>query len=81
MEASSEAKFFVGGNWKCNGTKDSVAKLCADLNAGKVPGDIDVVCAPPFVYLPQVCAADGEGKELAVGIVLAPTTYYHDLGG
>lgn len=25
-------KFFVGGNWKCNGTRDSIKKLVEDLN-------------------------------------------------
>lgn len=31
---ASNAKFFVGGNWKCNGTHASVEKLVAELNAG-----------------------------------------------
>ena len=30
--------FFVGGNWKCNGTKEDVAQLVKDLNAGR-PAD------------------------------------------
>ncbi|XP_010941282.1 triosephosphate isomerase, chloroplastic [Elaeis guineensis] len=47
-------KFFVGGNWKCNGTKDSISKLVADLNGGKMESDVDVVVAPPFVYIDQV---------------------------
>eukprot|EP01025_Chloroclados_australasicus_P034712 TRINITY_DN35466_c0_g1_i2.p2 TRINITY_DN35466_c0_g1~~TRINITY_DN35466_c0_g1_i2.p2 ORF type:complete len:293 (-),score=33.61 TRINITY_DN35466_c0_g1_i2:323-1201(-) len=46
--------FFVGGNWKCNGSKASVGKLVADLNAGTVPSDVEIVCAPPFLYLEQV---------------------------
>lgn len=50
----SSPKFFVGGNWKCNGSKKSIALLVDDLNSGKVPPDVDVVCAPPFVYLDQV---------------------------
>jgi len=54
VRALSTAKFFVGGNWKCNGTKASVKQLVADLNAGTVPSNVDVVCAPPFVYLSQV---------------------------
>ncbi|KAI8464706.1 MAG: Triosephosphate isomerase [Monoraphidium minutum] len=53
---ASSAKFFVGGNWKCNGTHASVEKLVADLNAGDVPSDIDVVVAPPFIYLDYVRA-------------------------
>ncbi|WOK92882.1 triosephosphate isomerase, chloroplastic-like [Canna indica] len=47
-------KFFVGGNWKCNGTKDSISKLVADLNDAKLENDVDVVVAPPFVYIDQV---------------------------
>lgn len=55
LQASS-AKFFVGGNWKCNGTHASVEKLVADLNAGAVPSDIDIVVAPPFIYIDYVRA-------------------------
>ncbi|QHO46430.1 hypothetical protein HN51_015956 [Arachis hypogaea] len=47
-------KFFVGGNWKCNGTKDSISKLVSDLNSAKLEADVDVVVAPPFVYIDQV---------------------------
>lgn len=53
---NQQAKFFVGGNWKCNGTHASVENLVADLNSGKVPGDIDVVIAPPFIFLDWVRA-------------------------
>lgn len=47
-------KFFVGGNWKCNGTKDSIAKLVTELNNAKLEDDVDIVVAPPFVYIEQV---------------------------
>ncbi|KAG6533875.1 triosephosphate isomerase, chloroplastic-like [Zingiber officinale] len=47
-------KFFVGGNWKCNGTMDSVTKLVADLNDAKLENDVDVVVAPPYIYLDKV---------------------------
>ncbi|KAL6210068.1 hypothetical protein ACLB2K_021006 [Fragaria x ananassa] len=47
-------KFFVGGNWKCNGTKDLISKLVSDLNSAKLEPDVDVVVAPPFLYLDQV---------------------------
>ncbi|KAJ6409881.1 hypothetical protein OIU84_009380 [Salix udensis] len=46
--------FFVGGNWKCNGTKESITKLVSDLNSAKLESDVDVVVAPPFVYIDQV---------------------------
>ncbi|KAG0566646.1 hypothetical protein KC19_7G079100 [Ceratodon purpureus] len=30
-------KFFVGGNWKCNGTRDSIKKLVEELNKSVTP--------------------------------------------
>ncbi|KAK4562413.1 hypothetical protein RGQ29_005051 [Quercus rubra] len=51
---AGSGKFFVGGNWKCNGTKDSITKLISDLNSAKLETDVDVVVAPPFVYIDQV---------------------------
>jgi len=50
---ASKARFFVGGNWKCNGKRESLASLIRELNAGSIPADVEVVCAPPFVYLDQ----------------------------
>jgi triosephosphate isomerase len=46
--------FFVGGNWKCNGTKESITKLVSDLNTAQLETDVDVVVAPPFIYVDQV---------------------------
>ena len=51
---AGSGKFFVGGNWKCNGTKESISKLVSDLNNAKLEDDVDVVVAPPFVYIDQV---------------------------
>ncbi|XP_009590743.1 triosephosphate isomerase, chloroplastic-like [Nicotiana tomentosiformis] len=51
---AGSGKFFVGGNWKCNGTKDSISKLISDLNSAKLESDVDVVVAPPFLYIDQV---------------------------
>ncbi|OMO96833.1 Triosephosphate isomerase [Corchorus olitorius] len=49
-------KFFVGGNWKCNGTTEEVKKIVSTLNAGQVPSQdvVEVVVSPPFVFLPYV---------------------------
>jgi len=48
----------VGGNWKANGTPESVKSLIQDLNSGKLEidasNDMEVVVAPPFVYLSEV---------------------------
>ncbi|KAL4519139.1 hypothetical protein Ndes2526A_g00242 [Nannochloris sp. 'desiccata'] len=48
------ADFSLGGNWKCNGTADSVAELVKDLNAGSIPSHVDVVVAPTFIHLDYV---------------------------
>ncbi|KAJ9175723.1 hypothetical protein P3X46_014251 [Hevea brasiliensis] len=49
-------KFFVGGNWKCNGTTEEVKKIVSTLNEGQVPSPdvVEVVISPPFIYLPLV---------------------------
>ncbi|XP_041999247.1 triosephosphate isomerase, chloroplastic-like [Salvia splendens] len=51
---AGSGKFFVGGNWKCNGTKESISKLVSDLNIATLESDVDVVVSPPFVYIDQV---------------------------
>jgi len=48
---------FIGGNWKCNGTRQSVQQLVEGLNAGSISEGkigIDVVVAPPFLHLDYV---------------------------
>ncbi|PSR86711.1 Triosephosphate isomerase [Actinidia chinensis var. chinensis] len=49
-------KFFVGGNWKCNGTIEEVKKIVTMLNEAEVPSEdvVEVVVSPPFVFLPLV---------------------------
>eukprot|EP00438_Fugacium_kawagutii_P000057 Skav215903 [mRNA] locus=scaffold1542:134066:141383:- [translate_table: standard] len=62
----AERQFIVGGNWKANGSPESVQKLIeatkrrlregarvvhGELNEGE---DVEVICAPPFVYLSEV---------------------------
>ncbi|KAM7522190.1 hypothetical protein LguiA_012092 [Lonicera macranthoides] len=46
-------KFFVGGNWKCNGTAEEVKKIVTTLNEAEVPSEdvVEVVVSPPFVFL------------------------------
>lgn len=50
--------FFVGGNWKCNGTQKSVEELVKVLNAAEVPGTdvVEVVVGPTFVHIPYTLA-------------------------
>ncbi|EFN53775.1 triosephosphate isomerase cytoplasmic type [Chlorella variabilis] len=52
-------KFFVGGNWKCNGTVKSNEELVKVLNAAEVPGTdvVEVVVAPAAGHFPQVLSS------------------------
>ncbi|KAL2508372.1 Triosephosphate isomerase [Forsythia ovata] len=49
-------KFFVGGNWKCNGTIEEVKKIVTTLNEAEVPSEdvVEVVVSPPYVFLSMV---------------------------
>ena len=53
-------KFFVGGNWKCNGTVKAMDTLIAGLNAAvaELPGAdvVDVLVAPCSLYLGKAMA-------------------------
>ncbi|EPQ51247.1 Triosephosphate isomerase [Gloeophyllum trabeum ATCC 11539] len=45
-------KFFVGGNYKMNpATKAAADSLVKLLNEAQVKGDVDIVVAPPAIYL------------------------------
>nr|GMC59274.1 triosephosphate isomerase, cytosolic [Ipomoea batatas]GMC61731.1 triosephosphate isomerase, cytosolic [Ipomoea batatas]GMC63726.1 triosephosphate isomerase, cytosolic [Ipomoea batatas]GMC65630.1 triosephosphate isomerase, cytosolic [Ipomoea batatas]GMD86074.1 triosephosphate isomerase, cytosolic [Ipomoea batatas] len=46
-------KFFVGGNWKCNGTAEEVKKIVSMLNGGQVPSQDVVVlkCLSTWIFL------------------------------
>lgn len=56
IDSTMVRKFFVGGNWKCNGTAEEVKKIVTVLNEAEVPSedDVEVVVSPPFVFLPVV---------------------------
>jgi len=43
--------FFVGGNWKMNGSKAMIDGLADNLNQTKVPDGVQVVCGAPTAYL------------------------------
>ena len=58
-------QFIVGGNWKSNGTTESIATLVDGLNAGAASVRCEVVCGAPFVYLPQTQATLGAPFEVA----------------
>ena len=43
--------FFVGGNFKMNGSKDSIRTIVDNLNDAKLPDNVEVVLCPPAAYL------------------------------
>jgi triosephosphate isomerase len=47
-------RFIVGGNWKCNGSTQSIDSLLRGLNEANIDSRAEVVCFPPFTYLPSV---------------------------
>lgn len=46
----------VAGNWKMNGSSDSVNELMSGIKAGIAKANAEVVVCPPFVYIPSVAA-------------------------
>ncbi len=41
----------IGGNWKCNGDRKSLATLICALNAGEVEAGLETYVCPPDVYI------------------------------
>ena len=81
--AQGNGRFIVGGNWKCSGTKASVEALVAGLNAGDLANNVDVVVAPPFLYIDQAMAALDAKFEVAaqnawVEYTLDDPTHHYD---
>ncbi|XP_072174436.1 triosephosphate isomerase-like [Diadema setosum] len=48
---ASGRRFWVGGNYKMNGSKAVIDGLLRTLEEAQVPGNTDVVVSPPAVYL------------------------------
>ncbi|KAK5085149.1 triosephosphate isomerase [Lithohypha guttulata] len=44
-------KFFVGGNFKMNGTISSIKEIVHNLSSAKLDSNTEVVIAPPALYL------------------------------
>ncbi|KAI0476902.1 triose-phosphate isomerase-like protein [Xylaria cf. heliscus] len=44
-------KFFVGGNFKMNGSVSSITEIVDNLNKAKLDSNVEVVIAPPALYL------------------------------
>lgn len=51
---ADQRKFFVGGNWKMNGTKSSIDEIIKFLNEKGLNPNTEVVVAPPAIYLSYV---------------------------
>lgn len=47
-------KFFVGGNFKMKGTSQKLKELVERLNSNDLKTDVEVVIAPPAIYIEQV---------------------------
>ncbi|XP_031732337.1 triosephosphate isomerase A [Anarhichas minor] len=43
--------FFVGGNWKMNGNRESLEQLISTLNTASLDDQTEVVCGAPSIYL------------------------------
>ncbi|KAJ3353867.1 triosephosphate isomerase [Allomyces javanicus] len=68
-------QFFVGGNWKMNGTTAANEALIETLNGAEVPDNVDVVVAPPAIYLESV------RKALSPRIAVSAQNCYHAQSG
>jgi triosephosphate isomerase len=51
---ADQRKFFVGGNWKMNGSKHSIDELVKMLNEKGLNPNTEVVVSPPALYLSYV---------------------------
>jgi len=58
-------KFFVGGNWKMNGSKESITQLVGCLNKVGDKPNVDIVVAPPTIYLDYVKQHAAKGIHVA----------------
>lgn len=66
INARAPRRFFVGGNWKMNGTKAKVSEIVGFLNSCSVLDNTDVVCAPPSLYTQWV--VDNVDKRVQVAL-------------
>jgi triosephosphate isomerase len=51
---SADRVFFVGGNWKMNGSLESNKKLIDVINSATLDPRVEILVAPPALYLHQV---------------------------
>ncbi|KAK6136685.1 hypothetical protein DH2020_029513 [Rehmannia glutinosa] len=75
---AGSGKFFVGGNWKCNGTKDSISKLVSDLNSATLESDVvstSVLLIPVIQLLANI---SNVLPSTITDVVVAPPFVYID---
>ncbi|KAL7462014.1 hypothetical protein ACHAXS_002413 [Conticribra weissflogii] len=61
-----QRKYLIGGNWKSNGTVESVEKLIAEFNgAGPIPANCNVVIGCPFIHIPLCLMSLRDDIEIA----------------
>ncbi|EGG18983.1 triose phosphate isomerase [Cavenderia fasciculata] len=60
-------KFFVGGNFKCNGNKSSLQTLIESIIKSTLPASeiVDIVVSPPSIYLEYVNQLVGQRVQVA----------------
>jgi len=59
------SRYWVGGNWKLNGTKESIEALVKTYNEGpEIPDSVEVVAAPTALHIGYVM--DNIRKDIAV---------------
>ena len=66
----------VAGNWKMNGTTNSVRELVSGIKAGLDGQSAEIVVCPPFVYVPVVAAEIADSA-----ITLAAQNMSHEDAG
>ncbi|CAI5758308.1 unnamed protein product [Candida verbasci] len=59
-------QFFVGGNFKANGTKQSVSSIIDNLNKSNLPSEVEVVICPPSLYL-DLAVHENKQKTVSIG--------------
>jgi len=74
VSSAMPRRFFVGGNWKMNGSKKTVDDLVAQLNQADL-GKTEVVVAPPTIFVERV--RNSLKKEMGVA---AQNTYEKSYG-
>ena len=68
-------QFFIGGNFKMNGTLSSTKEIVNNLNNAKLDSNVEVVIAPPALYLLPT------REHLRKGLEVAAQNVYHQPNG